>query len=157
MRQKEHLHLGYGPEHDLDGLVSINGIVEVEEHRVELSEARLSIQTLEAGEDGWRFIVSKTLSAHLCRVVGWFNHPLHKYQHVCTHVLEVVPEIFLGLPLLCFRLLVRVSDRRRGNFEEGSHINRILPRDGVEEVKGLYVHHVARVSIVGINEMFNLA
>ena len=66
MRQKENLHFINGPEHDLDGLVAIHGIVEVEELRVNLSEARMSIQVLDAGEDGRRFIVSKTFSAHLC-------------------------------------------------------------------------------------------
>ena len=65
MRQKKHLHFLNGLEHDLKGLVSIHGIIEVEERRVELSESWMSIQTLEAGEDGWRFIVPKTVLAHL--------------------------------------------------------------------------------------------
>ena len=94
MRQKENLHFINGPEHDLDGLVAIHGIVEVEELRVNLSEARMSIQVLDAGEDGRRFIVSKTFSAHLCWMVGRVNHPFQKCQNYCPHILEAVPEIF---------------------------------------------------------------
>ena len=49
MQQKEHLHSFNSLENELDGLVSIHGIVEVEERCVEISESRLSIQMLEAG------------------------------------------------------------------------------------------------------------
>ena len=41
-----------GPEHDFDGSIEIHGIVQVEERRVELSEDRRSIQTLDPLEDG---------------------------------------------------------------------------------------------------------
>ena len=68
MLQKEHLHFLNGPEYDLDRLVTIHGIVEVEERRVELSEARMLIYMLEALEDGWRFISPQTVLAHLCGV-----------------------------------------------------------------------------------------
>ena len=55
-----------------------------------------------------------------------------------------------------FRIIVRVSDSRCRYFEEGSHVNTIFPRDGVEEEKGLHGHHVAGLSIIGINGMVNL-
>ena len=65
-----------GPEHDLDRLIAIHGIIEVEVHCAKLSEDRLSIQTLEALEDGWRFVIPKTLSVHLCQMLGGVNFPL---------------------------------------------------------------------------------
>ena len=97
------------------------------------------------------------MSDHLCRVVGGVNHPFQKCQHGCPRILEVVPEIFSGLPLSFFILLVRISDSCRRNFEEGSHIDGIFPRNGVEKAKGLNSHHVAGVSIVRINGMVNFA
>ena len=90
-------------------------------------------------------------------MLGGVNYPFQKCQHGCPHILEIVPEIFSGLPLSFFRLLVHVRDSHYGEFEEGSHINRILTQDGVEETKVMYIHHVSRVSIVGINGMVHLA
>ena len=87
MCQKEHLYFLNGPEYDLKGFVSIHGIVDVEERHAEISEARLSIQTLEALEDGLLFVIPKNVSAHLCQVVGRVNYPFQKCHHGCPHIL----------------------------------------------------------------------
>ena len=115
----------------------------MEERRVELYEARLSIQMFEALEDGGRFVIPKTMSEHLCQVVSRVNYPFQKCQHGCPQILEFVPEILQRLPLLLMRLLVSVSDVSCGDFEEGSHINGILPWDGVEISNILFGHHVS--------------
>ena len=98
MRQKEYFKFLNDPEDDIDGLISIHGIFEVKESCIELSESKLSIQTLEALEDGWRFVIPKTLSVHLCQMLGRVNYRFQKFQHGCPHILEVVPEILHGLP-----------------------------------------------------------